>query len=182
MNNQEKYQSLMAKYTSASQTIKKLGTTGMFMQIGIIGFIQGWKHLGIEHYKVAAPILFSLSFYLFVKDFIILRRIEENMAQMILDGVDFEKKNSTVGKAFHGLLQSFNFTNILVQRSLINTLALCCLGYLIFQFISNELLPGISISRWFLSLFVWIPSVIICKLYYDSLKILDEAKEKVFAK
>ena len=116
-----------------------------------------------------------------VKDFLTTRRIEENMAQMILEGVDLEAKNSSFGKFFHGILQSFNFTNILIQRSIVNVLALGCLGYLMLQFI-GEINHGVTPSRWFLSLFTWIPGVIACKLYYDSLKVLDEAKEKVFAK
>ncbi len=182
MNNHQTYQSLVDKYKGGVQFVKKLGTSGLVVQVAIIGFINGWKHLEIGYYKIAAPILFFLSLYFFVKDFITLRRIEENMAQMILDRVELEKQNSAVGKFFHGLLQSFNFTNILVQRSLINVLALGCLGYLIFQFISDVMLPDITISRWLLGLFIWIPGVVICKLYYDSLKILDEAKEKVFAK
>jgi hypothetical protein len=116
-----------------------------------------------------------------VKDFLTTRRIEENMAQVILEGVDFEAKNSAFGKFFHGILQSFNFTSILIQRSVVSVLALGCLGYLMLQFI-GDINNGVTPSRWFLSLFTWIPGVIACKLYYDSLKALDEAKEKVFAK
>ncbi len=182
MNSRENYQSLADKYKSGVQLVKKLGTYGMILQVSTILVINSWKHLQIDYYMIAAPILFSLSIYFFVKDFFTLRRIEENMAQMILDGVELETKNAPLGKFFHGLLQSFNFTSILIQRSLINALALGCLGYLIFQFISDVIFPDVTISRLYLSLFVWIPSVSACKLYYDSLKVLDEAKDKVFAK
>ena len=181
MSSRQNYQSLVEKHKGGNQIVKKLGTYGMFIQIGIIGAIYGWKHLEIGYYHFAAPILFSVSIYFLVKDFSILRRIEENMAQMILEGVELEIKNPTFGKFFHGVLQSFNLTSILIQRSLVNVLALGCLGYLMIQLI-GDMNQDIKISRWFLSLFTWIPGVVACKLYYDSLKCLDEAKERVFAR
>lgn len=102
------------------------------------------------------------------------------MARMILEGIDIEAKNPSFGKFFHGVLRSFNLMNILVQRSLFNVVVVICLGNLMLQFIS-DINPAITFSRWFVSLFAWVPGVIACKLYYDSLQELDEAKERVFA-
>jgi hypothetical protein len=181
MNAHKQHKSLVDKYNYAVKFVKKLGLYGGVMQVGIIGFAYSWKHVPLDYYKIAFPILVCLSIYFLVKDFRTLLRIEGNMTQMILEGVELEKKNNGLGKFFHGLLQSFNFTNTLIQRSLINVLALGGLGYLVFQFIGSEI-PDIKISRWFLSVFVWMPAVIACKLYYDALKVLDEAKEKVFSK
>jgi hypothetical protein len=182
MSSHQNYQSLVDRYKKDAQFVKKLGTFGMIVQVAIFGFVSGWEHLKIGHYEIAAPILFSLSLYFLVKDFLTSRRIEGNIAQMILDGVELEKRNPTVGKFFHGLLQSFNFTRVLLERSLINVLALCCLSYLIFRFVGDVIFPGVTIGRWSLGLCIWIPSVVACKLYHDSLKVLDEAKEKIFAK
>lgn len=103
------------------------------------------------------------------------------MIKVILDGVELEKKHGTIRKFFHGLLKSFNFENTLAQRFLVKVLVVGSLSYLMFQFISDEF-PDIKISRWLFNIFTWIPAVIACKLYYDSLKVLDEAKEKVFSK
>ena len=102
------------------------------------------------------------------------------MAQISLEGVEFEAKNGSSEKFFHSMLQSFNFTNILAQRSLVNVIALGMLGYFMLDFV-KDIFP-VHIGYWGLGLFAWIPSVIACKLYYDSLKDLDEAKSKVFAK
>lgn len=181
MNSRQNYHSLIEKYNSGTQVIKKLGTNGMVMQVYIIMFINGWKHLGIGHYATAAPLLFCVSIYFLVKDFITLLRIEGNMAQMILEGVTLETKNGSSEKFFHRMLQSFNFTNILVQRSLVNVIALGALGYFMLDFV-KDVFPDVHISRWVLSLFAFIPSVVASKMYYDSLKDLDEAKSRVFAK
>ena len=181
MNNRENYQSLVDKYRGGNQIIRKMGLYGMIIQICIIIVIKSWKHVGIGHYEIAGSLLFCLSVYFLVKDFITSLRIEKNMALMILEGVDLEAKNSALGKFFHGALQSFNFTNTLILRAVVNVLALNCLGYFILQFIS-DVNPDITISRWFVSLLAWIPGVIACKLYYDSLKDLDEAKDRIFAK
>jgi hypothetical protein len=181
MKNRQDYQSLVGMYKSGTQHVHKLGTFGMVIQIGIIGFIYSWKQLEIEYFKVAAPVLFSLSIYFLISDFLTLRRIEEKITQIILDGIELEKKDSSSGRFFHGVLQAFNFTSVLMQRSLANVLALGCLGYLMSQFIS-EIIPGFVVSRWMIGLFCWLPSVLALKLYYDSLKSLDEAKEQVFAK
>ena len=181
MNTHQNYQSLVEKYKSAAKFIKKLELLRMFIQIGIIVFISIWKRLGVGQYQIAAPILLSLSIYFLVKDFFTLRKNEENMAQIILDGVKLEIKNVTLGKFFQGFLQSFNLTNILLRRALVNVLVLGCIGYLIFRFIS-DINPGLTISRVFLSLFTCIPSIIASKLYYDSFKALDEAKARVITK
>jgi hypothetical protein len=181
MNNRVTYQSLVDRYKEGNRVIRKLGIYGLFIQIGAISVINAWKHLEMSYYHIAVPILFVLSIYYLVKDFFVLLRIEENMARMVLEGVDLEIKNVTFGNFFHRILQSFNFTSILVQRSLVNVLALAWIGYLMLQFI-REMYPGVTISQWYLSLFIWVPCVIASKLYYDSLKDLDEAKSRVFAK
>jgi hypothetical protein len=181
MNTRQNYQSLVEKYKGGNQIIRKIGMYGMVMQVCIIMVIKGWNHVVTGYYEIAAPLLFCLSIYFLVKDFITLLKIEKNMALMILEGVDLETQNSTHGKFFHGTLQSFNFTNTLVLRAVVNVVAIHCLGYFIMQFI-GEVNPEVAISRWFISLIAWIPGVIACKLYYDSLKCLDEAKEKVFAR
>jgi len=178
MDNRQSYQTLVDQYKEGNQFIRKLGLSGLFMQIGFIGAINAWKPLAIGYYHIAVPVLFILSVYYLVKDFFILLRIEKRMAKMILEGIDLEIKNSNFGSFFHRVLQSFNFTSILVQRSLVNILALGCLGYLMLQFI-RETNPAVPISQWFLSVFIWIPGVIASKLYYDSLKDLDEAKERM---
>jgi hypothetical protein len=181
MNNQQNYQSLVENYNSGTRIIKKLGANGMIMQICIIMCINSWKHSGISHCEIGVPFLFCLSIYFLVKDFITLLRIEGNMAQIILKGVELEAKNGSSEKFFYRMLQSFKFTNILVQRSLVNVIALGTLGYFMLDFV-KDIFPAVHIGYWGLGLFSWIPSVIACKLYYDSLKDLDEAKSRTFAK
>ncbi len=181
MNIRQSYQSLVDKYKGGNQIIRKMGLYGLFIQIGAIGAINAWKPLQIGYYHIAVPALFTVSVYYLVKDFFVLRRIEENMGRMILEGIDHETKNPALGNFFHRVLQSFNFSRTLIQRSLVNVLSLGCLGYLMLQFV-REMNPDVAISQWFLGLFTWIPGVIATKLYYDSLKDLDEAKERVFAK
>lgn len=181
MSAQKQHKSLTDKYKSADRFVKKLGLVGGMMQFSIIMVAFSWKHVPLDHYKVAFPALICLSLYLLAKDFLTLLRVEKNMAQMILEGVELEAKQNGLGNFFHSLLQSFNFTSILVQRSLVNVLALGGLCYLIFQFVGNEI-PDVKINRWLLGVLVWIPAVVACKLYYDSLKGLDEAKEKLFSK
>lgn len=180
MNIRQTHQSLLEKYDGGNRVIKKLGTNGMVMQICIIMSINGWKHSGISYYETGAPFLFCLSLYFLIKDFLTMLRIESNMAQIILEGVALEAKNSSGDKVFHQILRSFNFTNILVQRSLVNVIALGAIGYFMLDFI-NAAYPDVHISRWVLSLFAFIPSVLASKMYYDSLKDLDEAKSRVFA-
>lgn len=181
MNIRQNYQDLVDKYRGGNQVIRRMGLYGLFIQIGAIGAVNAWKPLEIGYYHIAVPVLFAFSVYYLVKDFFVLRRIEENMARMILEGVDIETKNPALGNFFHRILQSFNFISILIQRSLVNVLALGCLGYLMLQFV-REINPGVPISQGFLIFFTWIPGVIVSKLYYDSFKGLDEAKERVFAR
>lgn len=180
MNGSQSYQSLVDKYKGGNQVVKKLGMSDLFIQLSIMGVIHSWRHLEIGYYHIAVPVLFSLSIYYLAKNFFASHRIEGSMAQMILEGIDIETKNSSFGKFFHGILRSFNLMSILVQRSLFNVVVVICLGNLMVQFI-NDVNPAITISRWFVSLFSWAPGAIACKLYYDSLKELDEAKERVFA-
>lgn len=80
MNHRQTYQSLVEKYRGGVQCVKKLGAAGLFIQIGIMGAIGGWKHVGLGYYEIAVPILFCVAIYLMVKDFLTTRRIEENMA------------------------------------------------------------------------------------------------------
>src|SRR3989338_2693649 len=106
MNIRQTHQSLLEKYDGGNRVIKKLGTTGMFIQVCIIMCINGWKHSGFSYYEIGAPFLFCLSLYLLVKDFITTLRIESNMAQMILEGVALEAKNNSSEKVFHQILRS----------------------------------------------------------------------------
>lgn len=181
MHIRQTHQSLLDKYDSGHRVMKKLGTNGMVMQVCIFMFTNSWKHSGIAYYEIGAPLLFCLSLYLLVKDFITTLRIEANAVQIILEGVSLEAGNSSNEKIFHQILQSFNFTNILVQRSLVNVIALGAIGYFILNFV-KDVFPEFYVSSWVLSLFAFIPSVIASKLYYDALKDLDEAKHRVFAK
>ncbi len=180
MNGSQSYQSLVDKYKGSNQVVKKLGMSDLLIQLSIMGVIHAWRYVEIGYYHIAAPVLFFLSIYYLAKNFFASHRIEGNMAQMILEGIDIEAKNPSFGKFFHGILRSFNLMSILVQRSLFNVVVVICLGNLMIQFI-NDVNPAITISRWFVSLFSWAPGVIACKMYYDSLKELDEAKERVFA-
>jgi hypothetical protein len=181
MNIRQTHQSLLEEYASGTRAIKKLGTNGMFMQVCIIMTIKGWKHSDIPHYEIGAALLFCLSLYFLVKDFITTLRIESNMVQMILEGVALEAMNNPGERGFHQILRSFNFTNILVQRSLVNVIALGVMGYLMLDFI-KDVYPDIHISHWVLGLFAFIPSVIASKLYYNSLRDLDVAKSRIFAR
>lgn len=180
MNNQQTYQFLLEQYNKGTQAIKKLGSTGMIMQVCIIMSINGWQHASIPFYKIGIPILFCLSIYFLVKDFITTLQIETNMIQMILKGVVLEAQKESKEKPFHQMLYSFNLTNILIQRSFINVISLGVLGYFILNFI-NTTFPNAHASRWILSLFAFIPSVVASKLYYNSLIVLDETKDKIFA-
>jgi len=179
MNIQQTNPSLLDKYDSGARAIKKRGTHGMFTQICIIMLINGWKNSEIPYYELGVPFLFCLSLYFLVRDFIYMFRIERNMTQMILEGVALESKNNSREKVFHQILRSFNFTNILVQRSLMNAFALAAIGYFMLVFI-NCVYPKVFVGRWTVCLFSFIPSVLACKLYYDSLKDLDEAKSRIF--
>jgi hypothetical protein len=181
MNTRQNYQSLVEKYKGGNQIIRKIGMYGMILQICIIMVIKSWNHVITSYYEIAAPLLFCLSIYFLVKDFVTLLRVEKNMALMILEGVDLEAQNSPLGRFFHGALQAFNFTNTLVLRAVVNVLSIHCLGYFILQFI-GDVKPETVINRWSISLIAWIPGIIACKLYYDSLKCLDEAKDKLFAR
>lgn len=181
MNIRQNYQSLVDKYKGGNQIIKKMGLYGMIVQICIIMVIKSWKHVITDHYEIAGSLLFCLSIYFLVKDFIASLRIERIMALMILEGVDLETKNPGFGKFFHGALQSFNLLNTLVIRAMVNVFAVHCLGYFMTQFI-RDIHLGVAISRWFISLIAWIPGIIACKLYYDSFKDLGEAKDRIFAK
>ncbi len=181
MSGKQNYQTLVDEYKKGAQFAKKLGTAGMLLQIGIIGFINGWKHLEIPYYNAVAPILFFLSIYYMVKDFLTFLKIEENAAQAIAEGVGLEKIHPRLGSFFHSVLQSFNLTYILMQRSLINVIALGCLGYLISEYIAG-ITSNFMISRGFVGLCVFVLGLAACKLYYDALKVLDEVKAKALAK
>ncbi len=181
MNDRQNYQSLVDSYKWGMQFIKKLGTSGMFLQIGILGFINGWKHLEIPYYKAVAPVLFSLSIYFFIKDFLTIRKIEETVSQMILDGIIVEKKNGSFGNFFQDILQHFNLAQLLLQRSLINAIAFWCLGYLLSLFII-EIQPSFVISQGSLLLFAGVLAALTSKLYYNSFRNLAETKGQAFAK
>lgn len=179
MSEPSSHQSLVDKYNGNHQLVRKLGMSGLLIQLGIFGAIHAWRHLEMGYYYTAVPALFSLSIYYLVKDFFISYRIERNMARMILEGITLEAKNPSFGKFFHGLLRSFNLMNILIQKSLFNVVAVICLANLLLQFI-NDVNPTITPSRWLVGLFAWAYGVMASKLYYDSLIDLSEAKEKVF--
>lgn len=181
MSGKQNYQTLVDEYKKSAQFAKKLGTAGMLLQIGIIGFINGWKHLEIPYYNAAAPILFGLSIYYLVRDFLTFLKIEANAAQAIVEGIGLEKAHPRLGGFFHKALQPFNLTYILIQRSLVNVIALGCLGYFISEYIAG-ITSNFMISRGFVGLCVFVLGLTACKLYYDALKILEEVKAQAVAK
>lgn len=181
MNNQQNHQSLIEKYNNNKSIVRKLNLIGGGLQICNIICIGTWKLSGTSYYEIGVPFLLCLAIYFFVKDLITVRRIEGSMVQMVLEGVALEDKNRLSEKVFHRVLESFNFTRILIHRTLTSIATFWCIGYFIIRFI-EDMNPDIVISQWFLSLFILIPSLIAAKLYYDSLEQLEEAKEKIFAK
>lgn len=175
MSGQKNYQTLVNDYRELLQFGRKLGLAGGIMQFSILIVVNAWKHLEMPYYKLAAPLLFAWCFYQFAKDFFTFLKVDRYGAQIISDGISLEKKNTSLGKFFHEVLDDFNLVKILSQRSLVNLLAFGCLGYFLSQFIV-ELNPGLVISR---GLFVFISgalTTIACKLYYDSLKSIVEIK------
>ncbi|MBP7074556.1 MAG: hypothetical protein KBA81_04135 [Rhabdochlamydiaceae bacterium] len=180
MSNHQNYQTLMDNYKTGVQFVKKLGLTSGIMQFSIIVFINGWKHLEIPYYKFAGLILFSWAIYSFIKDFWTFLRIEKSCAQLILDGVESEKRNKNFGNFFHEVLQNFKLVKVLLQRSLVNLVAFGCFGYFLSQYIV-DLNPDFVISPRSLSFVTAIFTALASKFYYDSLKSLAETKEQIFA-
>ncbi len=180
MSDRKDYQTLVDNYKSGARFVKKLGLSGGMMQFSIIIFINSLKHLEIPYYKLVGPVLLSWAIYSFIKDFLTFLRIEKNVAQMILDGVELEKRNASFGNFFHEVLQDFNLVKILSLRSLVNLAAFGCFGRLLSQFIA-DLNPDFVISFGLLVLISGMLATLACKLYYDSLKSLAEIKARVFA-
>jgi len=175
MNKQNDYQTLIANYKELFQFGRKLGSSGGIMQFSILIFVTAWKHLEIPYFKIAAPILFAWCLYQFAKDFFSFLKVDRYRAQLISDGISLEKKNTSIGKFFHEVLDDFNLMKTLSQRSVVNLLAFGCLGYFLSQFIT-ELNPELVISHGLLVFISMTLTTITCKLYYDSLKSIAEIK------
>jgi hypothetical protein len=175
MTSCQSYKSLVEKYKEAAQLMKKLGLSGGMIQFSILLFINGWKHLEIPYYKLVGLILFSWVIYSFLKDFLTFLKFEKKIAQMILDGVELEKRNTSFGNFFHEVLRDFNLVKVLSQRSLVNLVAVGCFGYFLSQFIA-DLNPSFAISPRLLVLISGVFTLLTYKLYYDSLKPLAETK------
>ncbi len=179
MTNRQSYQSLTDTYKSGTQVANKLGLYGGFMQAGILGVACSWKHVVTGYYEIAFPALTLLSFYFLIKDFTTLLRIEKNLTNMVIDGVELEKKTPKLGRFLHDILKDFNLARTLIQRSFVNILALFGLSYLIYQFIS-DLTPNLEVHYVLLGSVSVFFSVLAAKLYYDVLKELSITKAHVF--
>lgn len=176
MSRQRNHRELLSDYKQLLQFGRKLGLLGGITQFSILIFINASKHLEIPYYKFVAAILFSWCLYQFVKDFFTFLKVDRYRAQIISDGISLEKKNSSLGKFFHEVLDDFNFIKILSQRSLVNLIAFWCLGYFLSQFVV-ELNPSLVVSRGLLVFISGILTTIACKFYYDSHKPIAETKE-----
>lgn len=180
MNAYQDYQSLVKKYQEGTQLIKKLGMSSIAIQAGIFGFMNGWEHLQIGYYNLAAPIFISLAIFLMIKDFLPFRRIDGNMTRMILEGLELEKRDSGSGYFFHNVLKNFNIAWILLQRAVIDLGVLWCFGNLAYQYILNLNLAFV-ISHTVFNLCIGIIGTLLCMLYYAPFKALVKAKTKIFA-
>lgn len=92
MSTQQYHLSLPIKYKQSNKQVKKIDMCNLAIHIGALGAIHIWKHLEIDHYQIALPAIFCLFLCFIVANFFRVRRIEENMAMMILEGVDLEEK------------------------------------------------------------------------------------------
>ena len=118
----------------------------MLMQVSMITVLFSWKPAQIEHYKIAAPILLSISLYFFFKDFLAFLKIDKIKSVIISNGVEIEQKDSKVERFFHEATEDFSLPKILSLRSALNLVSLGIIGHLIYQYLV-ELNPSISISR-----------------------------------
>ena len=147
-------------------------------QAGIYGIAISWKPAQIGYYQIGVPILTVLSIFFLVKDFLAFRKIEQNMVQAILKGLELEKKSSDSDHYFHDVVQSFKLMTILIQRSVINGAALWCLGYWI-SLVVADIRPDLVINYRLLNLSVCLFTALSCTLYYESLKNLAKAKREI---
>ena len=172
---QKSYQTLVKDYRELINFMRKLAFSGGIMQFSILIFINAWKHLEFPYYKLVAPVLFSWCFYQFAKDFFTLLKVDRYGSEITLDGILLENKNPYLGKYFHEFLDEFSLIKILLKRSLINFLAIGCLGYFLSQFIIGINLD-LAISHGWLVFITGTLTAVVCKFYYDSLKSIAENK------
>lgn len=119
----------------------------MLMQVSVITILFSWKPAQIEHYKIAAPILLSISLYFFFKDFLAFLKIDKIKSVIISKGIEIEQKDSKAERFFHHeALEDFSLPKILSLRSALNLVSLGIIGHLIYQYLV-EINPSISISR-----------------------------------
>lgn len=181
MNACQNYQSLVDQYQGGVCLVKKLGIAAMAIQGGIFGFVNGWKHLQIEYFNIAAPLLFSLSIFFLIKDFLPYRRIDGNMSRIVLEGFELEKMNSSFGNFFHDVLQNFNLPRTVLRRSWVDLAVLWLFGNWMYRFVV-EISPDFSISRGLFNVFLGGLHLFLCKLYFSPFKDLVKVRAKVFAK
>ena len=177
MNHQKQHQKLIQDYSDHATLARKLNSSGMLIQFGIISAIVCCQKIQIQHDKFVACILFFLSIYFFVKDFFIFRRVESHGIQIISKGIELEKDNGSIDNFFHDVLADFNLIKILSLRSFINMLSFTCLGYLLKSLILDAN-AKLLLTHWILiTLCAGVLSTLACKFYYSLLKPLEKLQK-----
>lgn len=145
------------------------------MQFSIILIVISMQHLKMPYYQIVASLLLLWGIYAFMKDFLVFLRVEKAVAQIIVEGMELEKRNIKLGKLFCDALRDFNLMRTLSIRSFVNFAVSGCYGYFLRQFI-HEIYPAFTISLSFTILMVAGFTALTCKLYYVRLRPLQEMK------
>ncbi|MDN3507095.1 MAG: hypothetical protein P0S96_07695 [Simkaniaceae bacterium] len=181
MSKTKTYESLTSEYFSICELRKKLDFAGALMQFSLITVLFSWKPAQIGLYKIAAPILLSLSIFYFFRSVSKFRRIEGKKSQMVVDGLEIEEEAGG-SRFFHDILEKFSLRQILLTRLVVDLFAFGIVGFLTYQFLM-EVIPSLSIPRVLLIiLFSGALGAFACKEYYEALKPLAVKKSKITSK
>ena len=174
MDKQKSHEELVDDFSSLNRYGKKKDQFGMFMQISIITVLLSWRPAQMDHYKIAAPILLSLSLYFFLKDFLAFLKIDRTKGVIISRGIKLEEKNTNSGTFFHESLEDFNFLMILSLRSIVNLLSLGILGHFIYQYLIEMNIPIAMNEKVAITLFSTSLSTLALLLYSSTFQPLKQ--------
>jgi len=144
-------------------------------QLGALEGLYLVSNMEASYVKLLGCALGMLSLFFIGKDYVSLSLLDKEMVDVLLEGIDLEKKNSKLKKFFHDVLKNFSILKILTTRAISTTLFVSILASMMSKIFFGEGSYSES-NRIIIGIITVAVGAITCFLYYQFYEPLEEAK------
>lgn len=177
----ESHKNSAIEYKKFAKKWSEHNFTVCLQQLGALGGLYFVSNMEAHYVKPLGIILGLISLFFIGKDYVTLKSLDKEVVEILLVGLDLEKKNSKLKRFFHDVVQKFSIVKILTTRAISTALFVSILATRMKKILLNESYYSEN-NRMIIGIIVVVVGAITCGLYYQFFKPLEKEKRSILRK